>query len=42
MKDFNNIIKRHKRDKKAAFNDLEEFGDDNYLFYFLYGVSEQE
>ena len=42
FKDFNNIIKRYKSDKKAAFDDLKEFGDDNYLFYFLYGVSEQE
>jgi len=41
FKDFNNIRKRHKYDKKAAFSDLKEFADDSYLFYYLYGVSEK-
>jgi hypothetical protein len=42
FKDFNNILRRHKYDKKAAFNDLKEFGDDSYFFYFLYGVPKNQ
>jgi hypothetical protein len=41
FKDFNNIWKRHKYDKKAAFSDLKEFAEDSYQFYYLYGVSEK-
>lgn len=41
FKDFNNIWKRHKYDKKTAFSDLKEFADDSYLFYYLYGVPEK-
>lgn len=39
--DFNRILNRYKRDKKAAFDDLKEFGDDNYFFYYLYTVPKE-